>query len=198
MARARTVDEYLASHPEAGPALRKLRKVLVASGMDETVKWGAPCYCVDGKNVVGLGAFSSYVGLWFHQGVFLEDGLGVLVNAQEGQTKALRQWRFEKAADIDPKAVRRYVDEAIANERAGKRMGPVRKKALAVPAELRERLDADETAAAAFAALTPGRQREYAEHVASAKREATRQDRAQKVLPLIRKGVGLHDKYRSC
>jgi uncharacterized protein YdeI (YjbR/CyaY-like superfamily) len=39
-------------------------------------------------------------------------------------------------------------------------------------------------------------QREYAEHIASAKREATKQTRIDKVLPMIVSGVGLHDKYR--
>jgi uncharacterized protein YdeI (YjbR/CyaY-like superfamily) len=43
--------------------------------------------------VVGIGSFKSYFGLWFHQGALLSDDENVLINAQEGKTKALRQWR---------------------------------------------------------------------------------------------------------
>ena len=62
--------------------------------------------------------------------------------------------------------------------------------------ELAAALAKDPKAAAAFAALTPGRQREYATHINSAKREATRQKRVEDALPLIRAGKGLNDRYR--
>ena len=45
-------------------------------------------------------------------------------------------------------------------------------------------------------ALTPGRQREYNDHVGSAKREATQLARLDKIRPLVLAGKGLHDKYR--
>ena len=49
---------------------------------------------------------------------------------------------------------------------------------------------------ASFEAVTPGKRREYAEYVASAKREETRLKRVEKVLPMIEEGVGLNDRYR--
>ena len=48
----------------------------------------------------------------------------------------------------------------------------------------------------AFDEFTPGRQREFAEYIASAKREATRLSRLEKIKPMILDGVGLNDKYR--
>ena len=39
-------------------------------------------------------------------------------------------------------------------------------------------------------------QREYADYVAAAKRDETKQRRIDKILPMIAKGVGLNDKYR--
>lgn len=51
-------------------------------------------------------------------------------------------------------------------------------------------------ATAAFRSLTPGRQREYSEYVASAKRDATKQSRIEKILPMITAGIGLNDRYR--
>ena len=102
MQRAKSVDEYIETHPEWTAALVKLHKILNATELEKTVKWGGPCYTVDGKNVVGI------------------------------------------------------------------------------------------------AALTPGKQREYANHIASAKQAATKTSRLQKILPLIEAGGGLHDKYRDC
>ncbi len=41
-----------------------------------------------------------------------------------------------------------------------------------------------------------GLQREYTDHIASAKRDETKQKRIEKILPMLVAGKGLHDKYR--
>lgn len=73
MKRFDTVDAYIDHHEQYNNELRLLREILNSTGLDETVKWGAPAYIFKGKNVVGIGAFKSYVGLWFHQGALLKD-----------------------------------------------------------------------------------------------------------------------------
>lgn len=65
------------------------------------------------KNVVGILGFKPYFGFWFHQGVLLEDRKKVLINAQEGKTKALRQWRMNSPNDIKSATIKAYVGEAI-------------------------------------------------------------------------------------
>ena len=198
MQRAKHVDDYIEKHPDWRDALLKLRKLLQATELEETVKWGAPCYTLDGKNVVGIAAFKEYVGLWFHQGVFLKDPDRVLVNAQEGTTKALRQWRFADAKAIKVGRVKAYLKEAILNQRAGKAVKPDRGKPVVVPAELKAALAKRAKAKRGFAALTMGKQREYADYISSAKRDETKATRLAKILPMIEAGVGLNDKYRSC
>lgn len=195
---AKSVDDYIAEHPERAASIAKLRKILAATALEETVKWGAPAYTLDGKIVIGIGAFKNYVGLWFHQGVFLSDPDGALVNAQDGKTKALRQWRFEKPTDIKVGRVKAYVAEAIANQRAGKEIKPARGKPVDVPPELAAAMKKRAKLRKAFDALTPGKQREYAEHIATAKREATKAARLEKITPMIEAGIGLNDKYRGC
>ncbi len=37
----------------------------------------------------------------------------MLINAQEGKTKALRQWRMTSVKDIKPAIVKRYLNEAL-------------------------------------------------------------------------------------
>ena len=63
---------------------------------------------------------------------------------------------------------------------------------------LKEAFKNDTLLEKSFKKLTPGKQREYAEHIGGAKREATQQSRLEKAIPLILKGEGLHDKYKNC
>lgn len=111
------------------------------------------------------------------------------------ETKALRQWRFCDEA-IDAEAVAAYLQAAIVIQDRGEFIAPERGRPVAVPPELNQALDEDPDAKAAFADLTPGRRREYAEYVTDAKRAETKTRRIEKILPLIRSGVGLHDRYR--
>lgn len=98
---------------------------------------------------------------------------------------------------INKTLVRTCVKEAIANQRAGKKIAPAR-KTLNAPAELAAILSKDKKLSAAFSALTPGRQREYGEHIPSVNHEKTRIPRMEKATPVILLGAGLHDKYKNC
>ena len=109
-------------------------KILNATKLEETVKWGGPCYTHGGKNIVGMGAFKSYCGLWFYQGALLSDPDKVLINAQQGRTKALRQWRFQAGDKIPVGRIKSYVAEAIRLSSAGNEIKPDRSRPLAIPA----------------------------------------------------------------
>ena len=175
--------------------LMLLRDIILKTGLKEEIKWGGPIYTLDGKNVLAIGAFKNFFTIWFHQGVFLKDPEKVLVSASEG-TRALRQWRFSSMKDIKPALVKKYIQEAIANQKAGKEIKPERKPQLEVPAEYTSAFKKDKALKDAFSKLTPGKQREYLEHVHLAKTEETRQRRVEKSIPMIKKGVGLNDKYK--
>lgn len=176
-------------------ALINFRKILQNTELQETIKWGQLVYALNGKNVVGMGAFKSYVGLWFFQGVFLKDPDNVLVNAQEGKTKALRQLRFSNMDEIDYDLVKAYNAQAVQNQKAGKEIKADANKALIIPEEFQQALN-DVNLVKSFAQFTPGRQREFTEHIAEAKQEATRKKRLKKVIPMITDGIGLNAKYR--
>ena len=197
MKKAKSVDEYIAAAAAWQDELQTLRKALNACGLEETVKWGAPCYTHLGKNVVGIAAFKSYCGLWFHQGALLADKAGVLINAQEGKTKALRQWRFQSKKEIKPRIIKQYIREAMELVEAGKEIKPARsKKSVSVPRELQEALASNKRAKTRFDQMSPACRREYAEYIAEAKRDETKARRVKKILPMILEAKGLHDKYR--
>ena len=114
MKRAASADSFFARLTHWRTEAEELRAILVSCGLEESVKWGRPVYMSNGRNVVGLAAFKSYFGLWFFEGAGLKDRQGVLVNAQEGKTQSLRQWRMTRAADIRTAAIKAYVREAAA------------------------------------------------------------------------------------
>lgn len=196
MEKNNSPDTFFAKDRPWRDELIALRKVLLAAGLAEEIKWGMPCYTFDGKNIVGIGGFKSYFGLWFHQGALLKDEKKVLINAQEGKTRALRQWRMASAKDIKPAVIKAYVKEAIALQKAGKEIKPARGKAAVLPPELKSALAKNKRAAAAFEKLTPGLRREYADYIADAKRDDTKERRLKKIMPMIAKGAGLNDKYK--
>ena len=196
MKSAKSVDEFFSEATHWRSELARLRKIVCSTGLTEEIKWGGPCYTHNGKNVVGIGAFKSYFGLWFHQGALLDDKNSVLINAQEGKTKALRQWQMTAAREIKPTVIKRYISQAVAVADEGRSVKPDRNKPIILPPELKSKFQANKSAAAAFKKLRPGQQREYAEYVSDAKRPETRLRRIEKVLPMIAAGSGLNDKYR--
>lgn len=198
MTDSEKVSAYITKHENWSKELSLLRGLFQQTELLEEVKWGSPTYTLNGKLVAGFAAFKKHYAIWFHQGVFLKDPYGVLNNAQEGKTKALRQWRFESTDKIPEDHVLGYLNEAIQNSFEGKELKPVRKKSVSLPHILKTALKEHLELKAAFEKLTPGKQRDYAEHIGSAKQEVTRQRRLQKAIPLILEGVGLYDKYKSC
>ncbi len=196
MKRYKTVDEYILNVQTGREILLVLRDIIKRTALVETVKWGSPVYTINGKNVVGMGAFKSYVGLWFFQGALLSDRVKVLINAQEDITKALRQWRFLSVEEIDDKLVTEYLIEAINNQKQGKEIKPNKNKPLIIPEELQAAFLKNMQLKESFFRFTPGRQREYANYISQPKRTETRESRIKKITPMILQQIGLNDKYR--
>ena len=198
MSASEKVTAYIKKHSKWSKELQTLRKLFQQTEVTEEIKWGSPTYTLNRKLVAGMAAFKNHYAIWFHQGVFLKDSDHKLLNAQEGKTKAMRQWRFEKEEEIPEAIVLKYLRESIQNCLAGKEVKPQRKTGVSLPSILKEAFKNDTLLEKSFKKLTPGKQREYAEHIGGAKREATQQSRLEKAIPLILKGEGLHDKYKNC
>ncbi len=191
------VKGYIEKKQEWKSELEFLRNVLLATGLEETIKWGAPVYINKGKNIVGLSAFKNYVGLWFFQGGTLKDAQNVLINAQKGKTKAMRQWRFSTLENIDVDLLKSYVFEAIENQESGNIIKPKKNtKPLIIDVAFQRELDNSLELKKQFELFSLSKKREYTVYVTEAKREATQLKRIEKIIPMILNGVGLHDKYK--
>lgn len=175
-------------------AYAMLRVVLLDSGLTEVLKWGCPCYTTEGRNVVLIHGFKEYCALLFFKGALLPDPQSVLVQQTEN-VQAARQIRFKGARDVArlTRALRTYVQAAIAVERAGLKVPLKSASDFAIPQELAERMKAQPALKKAFEALTPGRRRGYVLHVSSAKLSKTRVARVDKSVARILAGRGLDD-----
>lgn len=172
--------------------IQKLRSILLDCGLAESLKWGKPCFSFEGKNLAIIQPFKRHCSLMFFKGALLQDTHGLLHSQGENTQSALRM-EFTSEAQIKKGVVKAYVAQAIAAEKAGLRVDFKAKRELELPVELQQALQKDRKRAAAFYALTPGRQRGYVLYFASAKRVETRFSRIEKCMPKILAGVGLQE-----
>jgi uncharacterized protein YdeI (YjbR/CyaY-like superfamily) len=177
--------------------LTKLRAVILSCPLKEEVKWGSPCYTFQNSNVLLLGSFKDYCALSFLNGALLKDSHGILKKPGEN-TQAGRVVRFTQVQEVialEP-VLKAYIEEAIELEKAGAKVELKAKDLLVYPEELQRKLDEIPALKAAFAALTPGKQRGYILHFSAPKQSQTRESRVEKCMQQILDGKGFHDDYR--
>lgn len=171
--------------------------LILQTNLTKEFKWGTDIYTFQGKNVIGWAGFKNFFSLWFYNGVFLEDTYNVLVNASEGKTKALRQWRFTNISEMDADKILVYINESIQTIKDGKSIVIEKSKIMIQPEGLLlDALTSNTLLKIAFDKLTPGKQKDYIEYIKEAKQEKTKIARIDKITPLILAGTGLNDKYK--
>ena len=190
----RRVDVFIKSAKQWQGEFKALREMALASGLTEDLKWGHPCYTLDGSNVFLIHGFKEYCAILFMNGAIMKDPKKLLI-AQTKNVQAARQLRFTNLAEITKKkaVIKSYIKEAIALEEAGVKV-PVKKAAdFVAPKEITAKFKDHPGLAVAFKKLTPGRQRAYVLHFSAAKQEKTLEARITKSVPAILKGKGLNE-----
>jgi uncharacterized protein YdeI (YjbR/CyaY-like superfamily) len=173
--------------------IRTLRSILLDCGLDETLKWGKPCFMSEGRNVAIIQPFKEHCALMFFKGALLEDTHGLL-RRQGANTQSAMRLEFTSTDQIKPTVVKSYVKQAVAVEKAGLEVDFKAKRELELPQELTRILNKNRKLAQAFHTLTPGRQRAYLLHFTGAKQSKTRTARIEKCIPRILAGTGRNDR----
>src|SRR5580693_8277854 len=93
------VDFYFSKEKTWKKEIGELRKIVLACGLTEDLKWGCPCYRFQETNIVLIHVFKEYCALLFFKGSLLKDPKGVLIQ-QTPNVQAARQARFTEAKDI--------------------------------------------------------------------------------------------------
>ncbi|MFD1164022.1 DUF1801 domain-containing protein [Sphingobacterium daejeonense] len=98
-----------------------MRQIVLETGLKEEIKWGAPIYTYNGKNIVSVGALKASANIGFFKGVLLNDTHKTLT--QQGNLQSDRNIKFINADDIKKlkSVIKSYVLEAIAIEESGKK-----------------------------------------------------------------------------
>lgn len=172
------------------PGLAALRRLCREAGLQETVKWGHPCYRHADRNIVLLGAFRTDFRLSFFNAALLADPAGILEKAGPN-TQTAGTIRFADTAEPEQKAalIHGYLREAMDHAERG--LLPLRTAPeFVLPEELVAALDDDPDLAEAFHRLTPGRQRSYVINLAGAKAAKTRLARIARFRHRIIAGKG--------
>ena len=188
------VDFYFDKAKKWQQELEQLRMIVLDCGLTEELKWGCPCYTLNGNNIVLIHAFKDYCALLFFKGALLNDANNILIQQTEN-VQAARQIRFTSHVQIvEMKAIiKTYIFEAIEAEKAGLKVEMKKTTQFTMPDEFQHKLDSIPALKTAFEALTPGRQRAYLLHFSQAKQAKTREERVEKYIPKILSGKGLDD-----
>ena len=189
-----SADLYFLERTTWKQELLALRKILLSLTLEETIKWGNPCYVAGKHNIVMLQPFKNYCALGFFKGASIADKHDLLVKPGE-HTQEGRQMRFEGVEKIQQQnsIILQYVKQAIKLAGTKKIVAAPSKQKEIFPSELVARLQSEPLLAKAFMALTPGRQRAYQIYFAAPQQSATRERRIDKMTPLILSGKGIND-----
>ena len=188
------VDAFLKEETKWREEFTQLRKIVLACGLDEELKWGKPCYTFEEDNVVLIHGFKEYCAILFIKGALLKDAKGILIQQTEN-VQAARQARFTNVREIVKMKtiLKAYIEEAIKVEKAGLQVTYKKTSEFEMPEEFRKKLREMPALKTAFEALTPGRQRGYLLYFSGAKQSQTREARIEKCVDQILDGKGLND-----
>jgi len=190
-----TADEYFRKVDRWRDEVKTLRTIILDSPLTEELKWATPCYTFQKHNVVLINRFKDYCALAFFKGALLNDPDGILVKPG-ANTRAARIVKFTSVGEIvemEP-VLKAYIREAIELEQAGLKVDFSENRVLEFPEELKNKFEEDPDLAAAFHALTPGRQRAYTLYFSAPKQSKTRDSRIEKYVPRILDGKGMNDR----
>lgn len=174
--------------------IQELRKIALKSKLVEELKWGCPCYTLEGKNVFLIHYFKEYCALLFVKGSLMQDSEDILIQ-QSPNVQSAKQLRFTNLLEIKnlAKTIANYMEDAIKVEKSGEKVVLKKTKEFEIPEEFSEYLKQDGDLKLAFEKLTPGRQRAYLLFFAAAKQSKTRLQRIEKNRARILDGKGLND-----
>lgn len=157
----------------------------------EDWKWGAN-FNVNGM-VCGLWGFKNHVKLVFFKGSLIKDKYNLFNDGEDNRGN--RSINFTEHSAIDDAKIMEYLKEAAALNKQGVKL---EKKTIVVdvPMELQKALNKHSGLKMYFEKLAPSHRREYAEYIADAKQNETKERRIKKVLEMMAENKKLNEKYK--
>lgn len=194
MEKNKKVDLLLSTVDKWSDEFWEIRKIVLEFDIVEDIKWGWPCYILDGKNLFLIHGFKDYCAIMFMKGCLIEDKYNILIK----QTKDVidrRQMRFSSIDDIQTQKdiIREYIKKSIEIEKSGKKIDYSKNKEIEIIDELKIKFEKNIEFKKAFFNLTKGKQKGYSLFWGSAKQSTTRTKRIEKYIDHIIEGRGIYD-----
>lgn len=188
------IDLYLTNAKNWQSEMNLLRTILLACQLEETLKWGKPCYSYNNTNIVIIQSFKDHCDLGFFNGALLKDANRILTKAGE-HTQAARQMRFTNIVEIEnlKGIITTYIKEAVLLEQSGLKIVKEKNTENIIVKELQTIFKKNTAFKKAFEALTPGKQRGYLIYFSAAKQSETRITRINNNAAKISCGMGIND-----
>ena len=185
------------AQPFARPILEHVRERMHAllPNCEETTKWSAPAYTLDGKILLIMAAFKAHAALNFWRGQELR--------GKEADPDGMGQ--FGKLPSLDDLPPDRELDALILEAAKLSAAAPAPRKTKHAPKpapelhpEFAAALDAAPKAKAVLDGFPPSAQRDYFEWIAEAKQDSTRTKRIATAIEWLSEGKRRHWKYQNC
>jgi uncharacterized protein YdeI (YjbR/CyaY-like superfamily) len=192
------IDAYIAkAAPFARPILVKVRERVHAAAPEaqETMKWSAPAFTIDGKILLITATFKAHAAVNFWRGQEIGDG----------SPKAGAMGQFGKLTSVDDLPNDKEFDALIREAAALAKTAPAPRKVKHAPKppadmhpEFAAALARNPKAKAALAGFPPSARSDYLEWISDAKQDATRQRRIGDAVQWLSDGKKRHWKYENC
>ena len=198
MSRDPRIDAYIAkAAPFARPILEHVRARVhaVVPSVEETLKWSAPGFTLDGKILLMMAAFKAHAALNFWR--------GQEIRGSEASGDAMGQFgKLTFVNDLPPDA---QFDELIREAARLAATAPAPRKTKHEPKsapnlhpEFAAALKSNPKAKATLDSFPPSAQRDYLEWIADAKQDSTRAKRIATAVEWLAEGKRRHWKYQDC
>ena len=198
MSRDPRIDAYIArAQPFARPILDHVRARVhaVLPDVEETLKWSAPSFTVDGKILLMMAAFKQHAALNFWRGQELRgDDANAGAMGQFG--KLARPEDLPGDAELD--RLIRQAAELAKTAPAPRQAKHEPKPAPELHPDFAAALARAPKARATLDSFPPSAQRDYFEWIAEAKQDATRAKRIATAVEWLSEGKRRHWKYQNC
>ena len=192
------IDAYIAkAAPFAQAILAHVRNRVraVVPDVEETLKWGAPSFVLEGKILLMMAAFKAHAALNFWRGQELR---GEQANADAmGQFGKLGSVK-DLPADAELDALIRQAAELARSVPAPRKPKHAPKLAPKMHPDFAEALTAAPKAKATLEGFPPSAQRDYVEWTSDAKQDATRHKRIATAIEWLSEGKRRHWNYENC
>ncbi len=162
---------------------------------EETLKWSAPAFTLDGKILLIMGSFKAHAALNFWRGQEIGDG----------SPKAGAMGQFGKLTSLDDLPTTNELESLIREAAKLAKTAPAPRKTKHAPKpppemhpEFADALDKAPKAKANFETFAPSARRDYLEWIGEAKQDATRAKRIATAIEWLSEGKKRHWKYETC